>query len=76
MAAMLKENKITNKRKANEILLRLKFHQHGRRDVTWHGSVVYMSPKKKTLSGILDLNQSLGIQKTKVLTKTGMIRST
>ena len=45
-AAMLKENKITNKRKANEILLRLKFHQHGQRDVTWQRSVVFMSHKK------------------------------
>ena len=46
---MLKENKITNKRKANEILLRLKFHQHGRRDVTWQRSVVFMSHKKNQL---------------------------
>ena len=34
MVAMLEENKITNKRKADEFLL-LKFHQHGRCQEEW-----------------------------------------
>ena len=67
MAGMLEENKITNKRKADEFLL-LKFHQHGRCQEEWVG--VFQDQLKISNWGISKDLKSIKLGKCFTRTRT------